>query len=226
MSQFRLALTVARKDLRSEFRGKEGINAAFSFSLVMLLIFSFAFDPTAPEMRPVAGGLLWIIFTFAGALILNRAFARDVPNDCLEALISAPIESWALFLGKALASLLLLLLIEAICLPVFVIFYDIKLTPVLPQLALVMLLGTWGLTVVGTAFGALTVNVHLREIMLPMLLYPIMIPALVAAMSITASLFEGGSLGGANGNWMRYLIGFDVMYTALALALIDTVLIA
>ncbi len=226
MNQLRLALTIARKDLRSEFRGKEGLNAAFSFSLVMLLIFSFAFDPTNPDNINVAGGLLWIIFTFAGALILNRTFARDVPNDCLDALIASPIAAWALFLGKSLSSYLLLLLIEAVCLPVFAIFYDVNLLPVLFQLIAVMLLGTWALTVVGTAFGALTVNVRLREIMLPMLLYPIMIPALVAAMSITSSLFEGGSFSGANLNWLRYLVGFDIMYTVLSFSLIETVLVA
>ncbi|MCU1261700.1 MAG: cytochrome c-type biosis protein CcmB [Bryobacterales bacterium] len=225
MRHLRHAMTIAGKDLRSEFRGKEGINAAFSFSLVMLLIFSFAFDPTAPETRSIAGGLLWIVFTFAGALILNRSFARDVPNDCLDALIASPVEGWSLFLGKATASFLLLIGIETVCLPVFAVFYDISLVPVLGQLALVMVLGTWALTVVGTAFGALTVNVRLREIMLPMLLYPVMIPALVAAMEITAHLFDSGFTA-VDGNWLRYLVGFDVIYTALAVALIDLVLVA
>jgi heme exporter protein B len=225
MKQLRHALTIARKDLRAELRGKEGINAAFSFSLVMLLIFSYAFDPTSPEMRTTEGGLLWIVFTFAGALILNRSFARDVPNDCLDALVAAPVEAWAVFLGKAAASFILLIGIESVCVPVFAIFYDISLWPVLGPLALVMLLGTWALTVVGTAFGALTVNVRLREIMLPMLLYPVMIPALIAAMEITAHLFDTGFTP-VDSNWLRYLVGFDVMYTALSLALIETVLVA
>jgi heme exporter protein B len=225
MKQLRHALTIAGKDLRAELRGKEGINAAFSFSLVMLLIFSFAFDATSPETRSIAGGLLWIVFTFAGALILNRSFARDVPNDCLDALVAAPVEGWALFLGKAAASFVLLIGIEMVCLPVFAIFYDISLWHVLGPLALVMILGTWALTVVGTAFGALTVNVRLREIMLPMLLYPVMIPALVAAMEITAHLFDTGFTP-VDRNWLRYLVGFDVMYTALSVALIETVLVA
>jgi heme exporter protein B len=226
MNQLRHAWTIARKDLRAELRGKEGINAAFSFSLVMLVIFSFAFDATSPETRAIAGGLLWIVFTFAGALILNRTFARDVPNDCLDALIAAPVEGWALFLGKAASSFVLLLSIEIVCLPVFAVFYDVSLWPVIGPLAIVILLGTWGLTVVGTAFGALTANVRLREIMLPMLLYPVMIPALVASMEITASLIDGGVVTPVDGNWFRYLIGFDVIYTALAVTLIDFVLVA
>src|SRR5215469_12063192 len=95
------------KDLRAELRSKEAINAAISFALVILLLFSFAFDPTAEETREISGGLLWIVFAFAGTLILNRSFVRELPNDCLDGLIAAPISSAALFVGKALANFVL-----------------------------------------------------------------------------------------------------------------------
>src|SRR5258706_9778751 len=118
--------TVAAKDLRAELRSKEAINAAFSFSLTILLLFSFAF--AEETTREIAGGLLWIVFAFAGALILNRSFARELPNDCLDALIAAPLPAAALLLGKSLANLLLLLAVESVCFPVFGIFYNVRWT--------------------------------------------------------------------------------------------------
>jgi heme exporter protein B len=218
-------LTIALKDLRSELRGKESINAAVAFSLVMLLIFNFAFDPTGEETHALAGGLLWIVFAFSGTLILNRSFARELPNDCLDALISAPIPGYALFLGKVLASFILVMSVEAVSLPVFSLFYDVNLVGPFWPLMLVVLLGTWALTVVGATFSALTVNVRLREIMLPMLIYPILVPALIAAITLTMNILDGQSFTGSNVAWLRLLIGFDIIYTALSVALIDIVLV-
>ena len=219
------ALTVAAKDLRSEIRTKEAVNASLAFALVILLLFSFAFDPTADQTREMSGGLLWLVFAFAGALILNRSFARELENDCLDALLAAPISGAALFLGKAWANLVLLLAVEFLSLPVFGIFYNVRWTAQLPALVLVLVLGTWGLTVIGTMFSALTVNLRLREIMLPMLVYPFMIPALMAAIQITTALINGQPLAGSMIDWLKLLAGFDLIYTVLALALADTILV-
>ncbi len=216
---------IARKDLLSELRSKDAINASVSFALVILLIFSFAFEPTAEETQVIAGGLLWIAFAFAGALILNRSFAREIPNDCLDVLIASPAPGWALFLGKALASFVLLLMVELICLPVFGIFYNVRWTRSFWPLMLVLGLGTWALTVLGVSFGAMTVNVRLRELMLPLLLYPVLSPALMASMTLTSALLAGESFSGNNVAWLRLLIGFDIIFTALAVALIEFVLI-
>ncbi|MBI3472356.1 MAG: heme exporter protein CcmB, partial [Candidatus Solibacter usitatus] len=191
MAAWRLVLIVAHKDLRAELRTKEAINSSFSFALVILLLFSFAFDPTAEVTREISGGLLWIAFAFAGALILNRSFAREQPNDCLDALIAAPVPSAALFLGKALANWLLLLGVEAFCFPVFGIFYNIRWTRQFWPLLLVVVLGTWGFTLIGTMFSALTVNIRLREVMLPLLVYTVMTPCLLAAMQATSLLLAG-----------------------------------
>lgn len=221
----RSALAIARKDLLSELRSKEALNASVSFALVILLIFSFAFEPTEDETRAIAGGLLWIAFAFAGALILNRSFAREVPHDCLDALVASPAPGWALFLGKSLASFVLLMVIELICLPVFGIFYNIRWARSFWPLLLVLALGTWALTVLGVSFGALTVNIRLRELMLPLLLYPAVSPALMAAMTLTTALLAGGSLAGDNTAWLRLLIGFDIIFTALAVTLIEFVLV-
>lgn len=225
MNFVRHTLIIAWKDLRSEIRSKETVNASISFSIVILLLFSFAFDPTSEQTLEMAGGLLWIVFAFAGALIVNRSFARDQQNDCLDALIASPVSGPALFLGKALANYVMLLAIEWVSLPIFGLFYNITWTRQIGQLTLVVFLATWGLTVVGTMFSALTVNLRLREIMLPMLVYPIMIPCLLGAIQLSTALVAGKPIEGDMFLWVRLLIGFDVIYTALGLALVDTVLV-
>jgi heme exporter protein B len=164
-------------------------------------------------------------FAFAGALILNRSFARELFNDCLDALIYSPAPGSALFLGKALASYVLLLIVELISLPVFGVFYNVDWSRQLGWLLFVLLLASWGLTVVGTMFSALTVNLRLRELMLPMLLYPMMIPALMSAMQLTTVLMAGNGITGDNWLWVRLLIGFDIIFTALAVAFVETVLV-
>jgi len=222
---FRQTIAIARKDLQSELRTKEAMNASLSFALTILLLLSFAFDPTAEQVRQISGGLLWLVFAFAGALILNRSFSRELQNDCLEALIAAPVEPAALFLGKCLANVVLLVGIEAICLPVFGIFYNVNWTGQAPALLGVIVLASWGLTVVGTMFSALTVNLRLRELMLPVLVYPMIIPALMAAMQLTTVLIAGQPVGQENWPWVRLLIGFDVIFTALGLAFAETVLV-
>ena len=221
----RQVLVIMAKDLRAELRTKEAINASLSFALVVLLLFSFAFDPSEETTREISGGLLWIVFAFAGTLLLNRSFARELNNDCLDALISAPISGAALFLGKALANYVLVLAVELIALPLFGVFYNVRWTSQFWQLMMVILLATWGMTVTGTIFSALTVNIRLREVMLPILNFPILIPALLGAMQLTSSLVAGKPITEANDSWLKMLIGFDVMYTAVSLALVETVLV-
>jgi heme exporter protein B len=221
----RQVTVIAAKDLRAELRTKEAINGSLAFSLVILLLFSFAFDPTGDTTREISGGLLWIVFAFAGTLILNRSFARELPNDCLDGLIAAPISGAALFLGKAIANYVLLLAMELISLPVFGIFYNVRWTGQFPELVLVLLLGTWALTVLGTMTSALTVNIRLREVMLPLLTYPVLVPALMGAMQLTMALIGGKPIDADNVMWLKMLIGFDLIYTAVSLVLVETVLI-
>jgi heme exporter protein B len=221
----RQSLTIAAKDLRAELRTKEALNASLAFSIVILVLFSFAFDPSSEQIHDFSGGLLWLVFAFASALVLNRSFARELQNDCLDALIASPAPSSALFLGKALANYALLMVVEMISLPVFGIFYDVSWTRQFSPLLLVMLLGTWALTVIGTIFSALTVNLRLRELMLPTLVYPLMIPALMSAITLTTDLLSGTPINAENQIWVRVLVAFDLIFTALAVVFIDTVLV-
>jgi heme exporter protein B len=224
MTFLRQSLAVASKDLRAELRTKEAVNASLAFAIVILLLFSFALDEASDVRLEISGGLLWMVFAFAGALILNRSFARELVNDCLDALVASPASGAALFFGKALANFALLLAVELVCLPVFGVLYNVRWASRPGWLALVLVLATWAMTVIGTTFSALTVNLRLRELMLPTLVYPMMIPALMAAMQLTTVLISGQPMA-ENFLWLRLLVGFDIIFTSLALMLVETVLV-
>ena len=225
MTMLRHAAAIAAKDLRSEFRTKESINSTLSFSVVILLLFAFAFDPSPDMIAEFGGGLLWMVFAFAGALIVNRSFARELPNDCIDVLVSSPASGASLFLGKAVACFVLLFGIECICLPVFGIFYNVTWWRSLWELLGVLALGTWAMACVGTFFSALTVNLRLRELMLPMLMYPILIPALLPVMMLTNTLLTGQPMPPDFEVWLRLLIGFNIIFTTLSIYLAETILV-
>lgn len=218
------AWTVAAKDLRCEMRDRQVLNAAISFALVVLLMFSFTFDPnTNVEVRSLSGGLLWVVYLFAGVLVLNRSFGRETTNDSLEALVAAPLSGESLFLGKTFASFVLILVVELISLPVFGIFYDISWLPHFGKLLPVFALGGWSFAAVGTTFGAVTARNRMRELMLPLLLFPVCLPALVACMSLTWAVFDPTAVA-ETGPWLRLLVGFDVIYTLLGMLVMEPIL--
>jgi heme exporter protein B len=225
MRSLRQALLIARKDLAIEFRTKESLNGAGAFAVVILLLFSFAFDPASDVTREIGGGLLWLVFAFAGALVFNRSFVRELPNDCLDALLSSPLSPPSLLLGKAASNFVMLLVIEAISLVIFGIFYNLRwwLRPL--ELTLVCAFATWGISIVGSVFGALTVNLRLRELMLPVIIYPLLIPLLIAAIEVTNTIFANQPLTADQLLWGRVLVVFDIVFTALALALAEVLLV-
>ena len=194
--------------------------------MVILVLFSFAFDPSSEQLQTISGGLLWLVFSFAGALVLNRSFARELQNDCLDALISSPVPAGALLSGKNSGEFCAADDRGNASLAGFRAFsMTSHLAKQFWPVLLVMLLGTWGMTVIGTMFSALTVNLRMREMMLPTLVYPLMIPALMAAMTLTTDLMNGTPLGGDNMIWLRVLVGFDFIFTVLAVVFIDIVLV-
>lgn len=213
---------VASKDLRSEFRTKEVLNAACAFSVTVLLLYSFAFESSEADMYEIGGGLLWMVFLFAAILVLNRSFARESANGCLEAIVASPISGAALFTGKAFANWVLLVMVEALALPVFGLFYNVSWVGKLPVLAPCFLLGSWGLVAVGTIFSAITANNRLRELMLPLLVFPLALPILLACVQITrvTLLGEGPDID----TWFRLILGFDLIFSLLGASLIDFVL--
>jgi heme exporter protein B len=225
MKTLRQAAVIMRKDLRAELRTKETLNAAVSFSVSILLLFSFALDPTGEQTADIGGGILWMIFLFSGTLVFNRSFARELPNDCLDALVSSPATPAAIFLGKCFAGFLLMLIVEVLSIPVFGLFFGGRILDHPLQLAGILLLATWSVTVMGTTFSALTVNLRLRELMLPVLVYPMLLPAMLAAFRLLTALVAGQPIAGEDAQWVRLLLGFDLIFTSLALALAEFILV-
>jgi heme exporter protein B len=218
------ALTIFKKDLRAEFRTKEAFNSSAAFSLLVVVIFSMAFRPTAEEARALSGGLLWVAFAFSGMLALSRTFARELPNDCLLGLRMAPIAPAAVYVGKLFGNLLFLLVLELLLLPVFAVLYNVPMAGQALPLGIIVLLGSWGLAAVGTTFAGMATSVRLRELMLPVLLFPVEIPLLLFLIEATTSVLQGGEAAVSVSLWLRMAFGFDVIFTTLSLFLFEYLL--
>jgi len=222
MSTARAAAILLAKELRLEFRTRELLNATIVFALVVVVLFSFSFDPTSAESRRLGPGLLWIAFLFAGSLMLHPSFGREQANQTLDALRMAPISPFALLLGKMLANFLFLSAAELILVPVFAVLYNVSLSGVVGRLAIVLALGTAGLCITGTVFSAIAAHARMRELLLPLLLLPILAPLLIAAVEATASLFaERPAL---DRTWLAFLGGFDIVFLTASWLLSDFLL--
>ena len=224
MPFWKAAFAIFRKDLRIEFRTKEVFNSSAVFALLVIVMFSFAFEPTSDQARELSGGLLWIAFAFAAMLGLSRTFAREVPNDSLQGLRMAPVSASAIYTGKLLSNIAFLSLIEMLVLPIFGLFFNVSLWAVAPQLVVVVLLGSWGLSAIGTTFAAIAASIRLRELMLPVLLLPIELPLIVYLVESTTVLVTGGESIVELGVWMRMALGFDIIFTVLSLFLFEYIL--
>jgi heme exporter protein B len=222
MSTARAAAIVLAKELRLEFRTRELLNATIVLALVVVVLFSFSFDPTAEESRRLGPGLLWIAFLFSGSLMLHPSFGREQVNQTLDALRMAPISSFSVLLGKMLANLLFLSAAEAVLVPVFSVLYNVPLLTVIGRLALVIFLGTVGLSVTGTVFSAIAAHARMRELLLPLLLLPILAPLLIAAVEATSSLLAPEPL--VERAWLAFLAGFDIVFLTSSWLLSDFLL--
>ena len=208
------------KDLRLEWRSKDAINSMLFFSLLVVVVFSFSFDPVAEESRHIAGGLIWVAFLFAAVVALNQTWARELRNQVLDAYRVSPAPANSLFLAKAIGNFIFVGVLECLMTPLFVMFY--RLRPLGPtwQLLIVAVLGTWALVVNGTFFAAMSLRTRSREIMLPLLLFPISIPALLAMVQATTNILIGEGVR----VWIALLLSYDLVFTTACLVLFETVL--
>jgi heme exporter protein B len=207
------ALLVARKDLAIEFRTRSAFVSALVFALLGIVIFNFAWDPTAVAAIDLAPGVLWVIFTFAGLLGLHRSFAVETADQAMDGLLSAPIARESIFLGKALANLLFVLAVQAVAIPAVALFYNLPLDRGMLAVAGVAVLAAIGLVAVGTLFSAMAVNTRLAELLLPMLALPFFVPIVIPASQITAKLLAGRPAGEAL-TWLKLLLAFDIVFVA------------
>jgi len=221
MNYFGHVLTHLRKDLRLEWRSRDSINGMLFFSLLVVVVFSIAFDPTAAMSRQIAGGILWIALLFASITALNQAWTREQRNRVLDAHRMSPAPASALFLGKAIANFLFVALVEAVLAPLFIVFYNLHALGQGWLLLVVMPLGTWALVCNGTFFAALGLRTRNRELLLPLILFPISIPALLGMMQATTAILTGEFEPGL---WIRLLVAYNIAFTTACLLLFDTVL--
>ncbi|MFQ5707881.1 MAG: heme exporter protein CcmB [bacterium] len=211
------------KDILSEFRTKEMILSMLIFSLIVAVIFNFAFPPGNEFVQAAAPGMLWMTFIFASLLGMNRSFVYEVDKGCLQGLMLAPTNRNVIYISKFLVNLLFISMVELIILPVFSIFFDFNILGSLPRLLLVIFLGTVGFAVTGTLFSAIAVNTKTREVMLPILHFPVSIPITISSVQATVAIFEEQEWSVAWG-WMKILIAFDIIFVIVALLTFEYVI--
>ena len=218
MSLLRHAWLVARKDLLIEFRSRTAIISAAVFVVLVLIVFNFGRDPTAVATIDLAPSILWVTFTFAAVLALNRAFQLELENQALDGLLLAPIERGSIYLGKLIANLAFVAAVEAIGVPLLALFFNVRVLPVLAPLAGVIALATIGFVAVGTLFSAMTVRTRFADLLLPVLLLPFMIPPLIWAVLATSRILADRPLSEMMG-WLKMLAAYDIVFVVLAFLL-------
>lgn len=219
-SFFQALWAVVWKDLAAELRSRELLSAMLVFSLLVLLIFNFALELDAKTRTSVTSGVLWVTFAFAGTLGLNRSMATEKDRGCLDGLLLAPVDRSAIYFGKALGNLVFMLLVEAIVLPVYSLLYNVNLLN--PGLLLVVLLGSIGYVAVGTLLASMAVQTRTRDILLPILLFPVIVPVLIAAVKASAGFLQGIPMDEI-WPWLNLLLVYDVVFTAVAFMVFDYV---
>ncbi len=213
MTFWRKVLAITWKDALSEMRSREIVFSVLVFTLLVIVIFNFAFTANQETLVLIAPGMLWVTFTFAGILSLNRCFIPEKEEGCLEGLMVCPISREVIYTGKMLGSLLFMLIIEAIALPAFAVLFNLAVLS-LPLIA-VTILATIGFVAVGTLFSALAVNTKARELILPILFLPIVVPVIIGAVKATGLALTGGTWADV-ASWLRIIGAFDVVFLVVS----------
>ena len=215
MNYFKKIWAIVWKDIRAEIRTKEIFSSMFIFSLLVLVIFNFSIDLLEVNPLDIAQGVLWIAFTFSGILGLNRSFLFEKENDRLQGLMLTPVDRSAIYFGKMLGNLIFMLIMEAIAVPIFVVLFNIGICDKIISLAIVIILGTLGFVTVGTLFSAMSVNIKAREVMLPILLFPIVVPVIIASVKSTGAILTGKPFDDII-SWLKLIAVFDVVFLVVS----------
>ncbi|MBW8011237.1 MAG: cytochrome C biogenesis protein [Chloroflexi bacterium] len=217
---WRAVSAIVRKDLASERRSRELFSAMAMFALLVILIFNFALEMDAGTRASVTSGVLWVTFSFAGTLGLNRSMAVEKDRGCLDGLLLAPVDRSVIYFGKAIGNLLFMFVVEAFVLPIYTIFYNINVFH--PGLILVIILGSIGYVALGTMLAAMVVQARTRDILLPIILFPVMLPLIIAAVKASSAFLQGLDMEFI---WpsLNILISFDLIFIGLSYMLFDFV---
>jgi len=219
-SYLRAVGAVVWKDLRAEYRSRELLGSMLVFALLVILIFNFALELDIRTRETVASGVLWVTFAFAGTLGLNRSMGVEKDRGCLDGLLLAPVDRSAIYFGKVLGNLIFMTIVEAIVLPTFSVLYNLNLLE--PGLILVVLLGSVGYSAVGTLLSSMAVQARTRDILLPILLFPVSIPLLLAAVKASNGFLQQLEMVDIM-PWLNILLVYDVIFIAVAFMLFDFV---
>ena len=209
----RATFAIVRKDLAAEWRSRELFTSMLIFSLLVILIFNFALELDPKTRTNVTAGVLWVTFTFAGTLGLNRSMAIEKDRGCMDGLLLAPVDRSAIYFGKAISNLVFMLVVEVIVLPVYSVLYNANLFQ--PGLILVILLGSIGYVAVGTLLSAMAVQTRTRDVLLPILLFPLVVPVVIAAVKASGGILQGMSLSEVR-TWINLLLVYDVIFIAVS----------
>ena len=211
------------KDLVIELKTRELFSSMFIFALLVIIIFIFSVDLSIVKANEVGPGVLWVAFLFAGTMGLNRSFMLEKENGCLEGLILTPADRTAIYFGKLISNLIFLMVMEIFILPLFMVFFNVDLIPFLGPLLVVIFIGTLGFCAIGTLLSSLASNLKTREIMLPILLYPLIVPVMIAVVRMTGQILDGQSLGTMM-NWVGLTLAFDIVFIGVSILTIDHIL--
>jgi heme exporter protein B len=211
------------KDFVTELKTRELLSAMFIFALLVILIFIFSINLSIVKASEVGPGILWVAFLFAGTIGLNRSFMLEKENGCLMGLMLVPADRTAIYFGKLISNLIFLSIMELFILPLFMIFFNIDLLSHLGPLLVVVFLGTLGFCALGTLLSSLSSNLKTREIMLPILLYPLLIPIIIAAVRMTGQILDGTELFDMM-KWIGLTASFDIIYIGVSIMTIDHIL--
>lgn len=214
-------LAILWKDVLVQLRTRDIVSSTLVFGILVIVVFNFAFEPDSVNLDTVGSGILWVAFTFAGVLSLSRSFILEKEKDCLQGLMLCPVGREVLYAGKMLGCLLFMLIIEAIILPVFAVLFDLPVF--LPKLAVITFLATVGFALVGTLLSALSVHTKAREVMMPILFFPVVVPVIIAAVKASELTLKGESWGEL-ASWLEIIIAFDVVFLVVSPWVFENVL--
>ena len=218
----RQAGAILAKDLKTEWRAREVFTSMFVFTVLVVVVFQFTIGSNPALIREVAAGVLWVALLFATVIGLQRAVQVEGEEDCLQGLLLAVQDRSALFLAKALANMIYLLVVSGCILPLFALWFRVDLTASLPALGVILALGIVGLSVLGTLFSLIVLNIRMREVMLPLLFLPVSVPLLIAAVYATGDLIDGKTLADIR-DYVILITVFDVVFLVLAVLIFDYV---
>lgn len=220
MAFLRKTLAIVWKDVVAELRTREMFSSMLVFALLVIVIFSFSFDLRVENIVQVAPGVLWVTFAFSSTLELSRSLAVEMENGCLDGLFLAPMDRSVIYFGKMLGNLVFIVTIEALMLPIFSVVFNLNL--IRPLLLLTVFLGTMGFAAVGTLLSAMAVNTRAREVMLPVLVFPIILPVVVSAVKVTGGILDGAAFS-EFAHWIQFLVAFDVIFLVVSYMTFDFV---